>query len=199
MKKKFVYIKSLLALAAVAGLTLVFTGCKEEKKETTVIITQKPEPPKPKAIEKTGDYSQTIEFGWVGSSYNVAVERKADETLPVIDDGTGNKYYDNNVNVRIIRKDGSVFFSRTFTKNDFAKYVDNAYLKKSALLGVVFDKAEGDYVFFAASVGSPDNLSDEYIPFELKVSRMGDVSISRSTNLEEDFSVPDKQDDDEGV
>lgn len=48
-----------------------------------------------------------------------------------------------------------------------------------ALLGIVYVKAEGDYLYFAASVGSPDVTSDEYVPLVLKISRMGSISISR--------------------
>ena len=46
-----------------------------------------------------------------------------------------------------------------------------------ALLGIVYVKAEGDYLYFAASVGSPDVTSDEYVPLVLKISRMGSISI----------------------
>ena len=76
----------------------------------------------------------------------------------------------------ILRKDGSEFFSRTFTKSDFDSCIDDSYKDKGALLGIVFDRAEGDYLYFAASVGSPDKTSDEYIPMVLKLSKTGSVS-----------------------
>ena len=112
------------------------------------------------------------------------MERKADHSLPLADDGQGNKYYDNRITVKIVRKDGSSFFNRTFTKDDFAKYVDPLYRKNSALLGIVLDKAEGDNLVFAASVGSPDKMSDEYVPLLMKISRFGDVAISKDTQLD---------------
>ena len=191
--------KYLIYLLAMVAVPMVLASCKKEKKESTVIITKKPEPPKPKATQKTGDYEQTIDFEWVGSTYKVTVERKADESMPVIDDGTGTKYFDNKISVIITRKDGSEFFNRTFTKDDFRAYVDASYLANSALLGVVFDKAEGDYVIFAASVGSPDNLSDEYVPMVLKISRTGNVSIARSTQLDDQAPTPEQEEEDEGV
>ena len=112
------------------------------------------------------------------------VERKADESLPLADDGQGNKYYDNRITVKIVRKDGSEFFNRTFVKEDFSAYVDALYKKNSALLGIVLDRAEADYLVFAASVGSPDKMSDEYVPLVMKVSRFGDVKISKDTQLD---------------
>jgi hypothetical protein len=44
-------------------------------------------------------------------------------------------------------------------------------------------------------VGSPDRLSDEYIPLILTISRMGDVGIKRDTKI--DTEVPEEEE--EGV
>lgn len=167
-----------------------FVSCKEKQPSPDIIITKPVEKVKPKTTQKMGDYEQTIEVAWVGAKYNVAVARKADTSLPIVDDGAGNKYYDNKISVRIIRQDGSEFFNRTFSKQDFLSYVDDIYKKNSALLGIVLDKAEGDYVWFAASVGSPDRNSDEYVPLVMKVSRFGDVSISKDVQLD---TVGDEQ------
>ena len=92
--------------------------------------------------------------------------------------------------MRILRSDGSEFFSRTFTKADFKPYVDNAYYKDGALLGIVFDKAQGSQLRFAASVGSPDKSSDEYVPLVLTVNNQGAVAISRDT--EADATAPEE-------
>ena len=165
------------------GVLMGVVACKE-KKQTDVIITTKPVPEAQKPTQKVGDYETTTPVDWVGSTYQVLVERKADESLPLADDGQGNKYYDNRITVKIIRKDGSEFFNRTFVKEDFSAYVDALYKKNSALLGIVLDRAEADYLVFAASVGSPDKMSDEYVPLVMKVSRFGDVKISKDTQLD---------------
>ena len=75
-----------------------------------------------------------------------------------------------------------------------------------ALLGIVFDKAEGNNLCFAASVGSPDITSDEYLPLVLRISRMGAVSISNdqvldteSTSSASSTSKEESEDDEEGV
>ena len=176
--------KQIATLMMAGILAGTFVSCKEKQPSNDIIITKPVEKPKPKTTQKIGDYAQTIEMPWVGATYKVAIERKADTTLSIVDDGEGNKYYDNRISVRIIRQDGSEFFNRTFSKQDFISYVDDIYKKNSALLGIVPDKAEGDYIVFAASVGSPDKNSDEYVPLVLKVSRFGDVKISKDTQMD---------------
>ena len=184
--------KQIATLMMAGILAGTFVSCKEKQPSNDIIITKPVEKPKPKTTQKIGDYAQTIEMPWVGTTYKVAIERKADTTLPIVDDGEGNKYYDNKISVRIIRQDGSEYFNRTFSKQDFISYVDDIYKKNSALLGIVPDKAEGDYIVFAASVGSPDKNSDEYVPLVLKVSRFGDVKISKDMQMD---TASDKQPD----
>ena len=56
--------------------------------------------------------------------------------------------------------------------------------KNSVLLGIVLDKADADNIYLAASVGSPEKSSDEFVPLVVKVSRMGKVTISKDTQLD---------------
>lgn len=145
-------------------------------------IEQKVEDSQP---QKVGDYEQTDPVSWLGKDYNVEIARKADAAMPLIaDDNTGEKYYDNKISVRISRTDGSELFKKEFTKSDFSNYIDAAFLKKSALLGIVFDHVDGDNLVFGASVGLPDRLSDEFIPLTLKISNNGKLSVNKDSNLE---------------
>ena len=175
--------KSAITLLVAALATIAIVSCKE-KKPSEHIITTKPVEEAKKPTQEIGNYDMTTPVDWVGSTYQVVVERKADHSLPLADDGQGNKYYDNRISLKILRKDGSVFFSRVFTKDDFSRYVDALYQKNSALLGIVLDRAETDHLIFAASVGSPDKMSDEYVPLVMKISRFGDVSISKDTQMD---------------
>lgn len=175
--------KSAITLLVAALATISIVSCKE-KKTSEHIITTKPVEEAKKPTQEIGNYDMTTPVDWVGSTYQVVVERKADHSLPLADDGQGNKYFDNRISLKILRKDGSVFFSRVFTKDDFSRYVDALYQKNSALLGIVLDRAETDHLIFAASVGSPDKMSDEYVPLVMKISRFGDVSISKDTQMD---------------
>ena len=160
-----------------------FTSCGE-KKRSDVIIAPKPQAPKPKKTQKMSEYEQSRDVEWLGTTYKVVMKREVDTSLPlaVVDDNT--KYFDNKITVKILRKDGTEFFNRTFLKTDFNQYLDRDTKENGALLGLVFDKVEGNQLVFAASVGSPDAASDEYVPMVVKISRMGTMSIGLDTQLD---------------
>ena len=182
-----------IALGIIAGVCF---SCKEEKKSTQIIVRKKVEE-KVSAVQKMGDYQQRREFEWLEKTYTVSVEFKADPELPLVMDGK-QRYFDNRIRLRILRPDGSEFFNREFTKADFLPYLDNTYGKEGALLGIVLDRAEGDNLLFAASVGSPDKSSDEYLPLVMKISRMGNVTILRDVQLDTSATASQEQED-EGV
>ena len=169
-----------------AMLTVAACG---PKNKGTDIIAHKPVTPKPTQTKKMGDYRQQRNIDWLGTTYTIDVAFEADATLPQVQDGP-QKYYDNRIDLRILRKDGSVFFNKRFTKADFDEFLTKNYKENGALLGIVLDKAEGGSLVFAASVGSPDKSSDEYIPMILKVDRFGNVSISKDTQLD---TMPDTE------
>ena len=156
-------------------------SCKEEKKVRTVRKVQKVVAPKGPRV--MGDNTVSRKIGWVGGIYTVEVKRRADKSLEKASDGT-HDYYDNKISVRILRQNGSEFFSREFTKADFKAKVDDQYYKSGALLGIVFVRPEGTDLVFAASVGNPDKSSDEYVPLVLKISKLGTVTITQDEDLE---------------
>ena len=167
--KNLQHILSRTAVIAMAFLcTITLWSCKK-KNDSNVIIVQKPIVVKARSPQKTGDAS---------SVHQIEINLKADTSLPLTSDGV-DKFYDNRVSIRILRSDGSEFFSGTFTKQNFKPYVDSSYYKNGALLGIVFDKVNGNLLRFAASVGSPDMSSDEYVPLVLTVNKLGTVSIAK--------------------
>ena len=138
-------------------------------------------------------YEQAREVEWLGSTYKVIVKREADNSLPLAVGDDNTKYFDNKIAVRILRKDGTEFFNRTFLKTDFTGYLDKNTQQNGALLGLVYVQAEGNNLVFAGSVGSPDVTSDEYVPLVVKISRMGAVSVGKDTKLD---TGSDEEDDD---
>lgn len=169
---------------AVVALASSLASCSEKKKPD-VIIAPKPEVKAPKQTQRMSENEQTAEVEWVGSRYTVKVKRQVDTGLELVKDEDGDKYYDNKVWVRVLRSDGSEFFNHTFSKSDFAKYLDEHTKKNGAMLGVVFVKAEGDNLYFVASVGSPEETSDEYVAMSVKVSRMGSISIKKDDCMDD--------------
>ena len=170
-----------LVLMSVCAL-LGFSACSE-KKQTKDIIVPKVVKKVQKKINAMSDYTQSKSVEWLGQSYTVVVHRFVDNTALCVDE-SGNNYYANKISLRIHRADGSVFFDRTFVKADFEQYLDSDVAEKGALLGIVLEKADGDHLRFAASVGSPDQMSDEFVPLLLDVSRTGGMTISVDTSLD---------------
>lgn len=169
----------IIALALVAAV-----GCKE-KKQNNVIIVHKPviaKQGKPQAIGG-GKKEQTVK--WVGSSYRVVIDTKTDKTLPLATDGT-RKYYDNRIKVSIVRSDSTVFFERTLSKADFKPYVDETYYDGGALLGITFNKVEGNSLKLGASVGNPDMSSEEFVPLDIVINNFGGLTISKVKDLQDE-------------
>ncbi len=187
-------VKQILFLAIV--ISLIFTACGKKKQQED-IIAPKPVENVPSTPQKMQNYDYNETVDWLEKQYDVTINRRADESLPIIEDTDGKQYYDNKITVKITRPDGTTFFNKTFSKSDFSSYVSSDYMKQSALLGIVFDEVSGDNLIFAASVGSPDVLSDEYVPLMLTISRMGNITIKKDTRLDTNNSQMD--DDDDGV
>lgn len=184
------------SIVLLAVLSLMMMSCKE-KKTPTVIIAPKPVQEVRKDPSRMQEINQEMNVDWIGKTYKVVIRRVSDESLQMVQDESGTKYFDNVITLKVIRPDGTEFFSRTFKKDDFSNYLDEKTRKNGALLGIVLDRAEGDNLIFAASVGSPDRLSDEYVPMVMTLSRMGNVSIKNDTEL--DTTVDRAEEEDDGV
>ncbi len=185
--------KRLYQILPLAAL-LLLTGCSQKKKSDDIIAT-KPEVVKPQAPIRMQEYKQTTDVAWLGKNYQVEVHRVADDSLKMVKDENGQKFVDNRISVKVMRSDGSVFFSRSFTKAAFESYLNNDYRRTGVLEGLVYDKVEGNNLFFAASVSHPQ--TDEYIPLVVSVSNFGEVGIRLDTDLDTNGGNEANADDDE--
>ena len=92
----------LLVASAICATLAAFAACSSKPK-TNDIIAKKPVKAAPKPTQNMGDYSQQRTVEWLGGTYSVNVERKADPSLPLAADESGNKYYDNRI-MRVHRR-----------------------------------------------------------------------------------------------
>lgn len=168
-------------MVTVALIMAMLASCGEKKKSDD-IIAQPVVKVKPEAPVKMQEYNDERDVEWIGKTYHVVVHRQPADSLPMVKDETGQKFVDNFFSVKVSRQDGSVFFSRTFTKKYFLNYITEDYRKKGILEGIVFDKADGDWLVFAASVGLPQ--TDEYIPLIVRLSRMGELTVRQDTQMD---------------
>lgn len=182
--------KTVIMIMALAVLCVI--GCKEKKQRDDIITTMSDQQTaKPKAPVRMQDYTGSNEVDWVGRKYTVAVHRAAADSLPKVKDENGQQFVDNAISLRIIRADGSVFFSKTFTKQSFSAYIPDGYRTRGILEGLVFDKVEGNKLEFAASVCYPQ--TDEYVPLKVGIDNFGNISIELDNHLD---TYGDTEDDD---
>ena len=170
--------KSVLALTFVG---LLVTSCGKKKQHDDIIV-QETEIPQPQAPIRMQDYKDVKDVQWLGKQYQVEVTRTACDSLAMVKDESGQQFVDNRIVLKVIRQDGSVFCTKTFTKSAFSACLNDDYRKTGILEGFVFDKAEGNQLFFAASVCHPQ--TDEYIPMVVTVSNFGEVGIARDQQME---------------
>ena len=67
----------------------------------------------------------------------------------------------------------------------------------AVILGMVYNGTDADNIFFLGSVGKPDVLTEEYVPFNVAINRHGEVHIEKA-NLNELEGVM-QDEDNEGV
>ena len=172
--------KKIQLLAALLMAVLAISCGK--KKESKDIIVPTAEVVKPKAPISMQPYSQQQEVEWLDKSYQVFINRVADDSLRIVQDETGQKFVDNRITLRVVRADGSVFFKKVFTKSTFDAQLDDDYRQTGILEGLVFDKVDGNNLIFAGSVSHPQ--TDEYIPLVVTVSNFGNVTIKRDDQMD---------------
>ena len=170
-----------IQLLAVLLIAVLAISCSK-KKESKDIIVPTAEVVKPKAPISMQPYNQQQEVEWLDKSYQVIINRVADDSLQMVQDETGQKFVDNRITLRVIRADGSVFFKKVFTKGNFDAQLDDDYRKTGILEGLVFDKVDGNNLVFAGSVSHPQ--TDEYIPLVVTVSNFGNISIKRDDQMD---------------
>lgn len=173
-----------------AIVSLTVAGCSEKKKSNDLIAPRvvKVTPAEPEQMQ---EYRFDNDVAWIGRKYRVTIYREPSDSLPMVKDETGQKFVDNVVSLKVSRQDGSVFYNKVFTKATFREYLDDDYRQTGILEGFVFDKADGDDLVFAASVCHPK--TDEYIPLVVRLSRMGNLTVKRDTEMDTLPEDADKQ------
>ena len=184
--------RNILHIISLSLLLLGVTACKQERKSNDIITKIAPKPHVPSGTKAMDEFKYEKKVEWMGAIYTIRIHRFADKSLSTVRDEDGRKYYDNKFQVQILRSDGSSFYDRTLTKDDFREFTDNQYAKNGALIGFMFDRAEGNKLYFGASVGSPDPKSDEYVPLDVTIDNMSRMRINKATQLDTPSDQPEQ-------
>ena len=177
--------KKLIPILAAGLLITAFSACKEKKEvnHDNIILPKVPHEVVDTTVGAMTETENTNEVKW-GGDYKIYVHREPVDSGSLVKLPNGRKYKDNRIKIRITRADGSVFFDKEFTKNAFAAHLDEAYKAKSTLLGLVYYSLDANHLYFAGSVGSPDMMSDDFVPFKVSINRMGEVGIAKETDID---------------
>lgn len=153
-------------------------SCKNKQESSDDIIIEK-------IIEKPQEGAISLpqkgtsgKVKWVnGDEYTYDISIASDSELPEVTID-GETYKDNNAKLTIKRKDGSEFFSGTFTKSSFTGLLSSTMKEHGVLVGFSFDHADESKLYFVASIGSPDESSEVFTLVQLIVDRMGTTSVA---------------------
>ena len=190
-------LKAVLAVVLCAGL---FVACEKEKKNTVhnILVPPREEAAPDTLIHQMNVIEATDTAHWLGSVYEISTHRYTSDSLSYITDNNGKRMRNNIIHVVIKRKDGSVFFDKKFTKKAFEPYLDDDYMARNVLLGLVYN-GSGEDLELLGSVGNPDILTEEFVPFNVHINKTGEVRIEKAI-----LKVPENNDsafvaDNEGV
>lgn len=176
-------------------------GACKEKKQSDDIITTKYVPKRPMPPIPMQPVKQVVPLSWGTSLYTIIVEQNPVDSLPMVADENGQQYIDNRVLLTINRKDGSNFFTHTYTKASFLNYIDESFRKNGILASFRFDDIDDGLLKFSVVIALPDAIDDVFIPLEFKLDRQGAVSIARDEDLDilgyENYDEVDEDDEDD--
>ena len=179
--------KYMLPIILVAGVMML--GACKEKKKSEDIITTKYVPKHPQAPIAMAEEHLSDTVKWLGSDYCVTVDRTSSDSLKMLTDEIGQEYKDNIITLKIVRKDKSVYFEKTFTRNSFTAYLSGDYTKNSLLSSIRFNEVDKDELIFSVIISHPDALDDEYLSLKLK------VNADKGYKVEIDNDLMDELDD----
>ena len=113
------------------------------------------------------------------------------DSLPTVTSYTGQRYYDNSVNL-MVKKDGETMFKKHFTKNSFKDCVPSKELKKLSLVGFNYYQAKRDdqsKLYFVAMIGDPDDNDENFYFCEILITDSGNTHIQKA-KTEDFFTMP---------
>ena len=119
-----------------------------------------------------------------GHLYVYEFLRTPSDSLPKVKDDMDDLFRDNTIRLTI-RRDGSKYFDKTFTKAVFSSSIDNVFYKNAILDGIRFLRAEaGQGLTFSFAVSYPE--SDMSMPFLFTITDSGTYSFVKDENLDKE-------------
>lgn len=125
--------------------------------------------------DEARDFDYDVEYK--GATYKVHIHRAACDSLQTITDDFGDVFADYRISVQIKREGNSVL-DRTFTKKDFASYINESELKNCILEGIAFDRTCEGGLIFGVSISRPDSEGGNRLT--MTIDSAGGMTITRA-------------------
>lgn len=178
-----------LLLAGIGGICLCafFASCSEHKKD------EQPQNSQWKQSEERDEIISLAPLSYKGTatvdgkrlSYEYRME--AVDSLPIIVNSDGTRYYDNVVYLTVLGDNSATLLKRKFLKTDFAQYVSAENMRRSGLVGFSINPetdSTSQALRFIATVGDPDETSGVNFPMDIRVTPTGSISMRPAENIE---------------
>lgn len=183
MKKHLIMMAATVILMVATVILMVACGKGGDKQETA----ENPETAvqeEMKTIHRLPDLhvKDTCRMG--GSTYTWVIDRKASDSLGIVEDDMGFRYADNMVKI-VVHRNGGLLYSGKFRKSDLAHQLSCDFLSKSILDGCCFLEVKDGIIIFSLAVSYPE--SDMSQPFKLHIDADGRSWVMKSNDLEEDY------------
>lgn len=155
---------------------LILSACGGKKQTDEIIIERDAVEEHHPGVLGMPANPQERSIEWIGDAkYHYSIVRSQDKSLPHVTNHD-QEYYDNSIMLVVKRSDGSVFFEKKFTKKDFERVLPDMFRENGVLLGMNFEKVDGNNLRFVVSVGSPDENNEEFYLIMLTLNNQGRTS-----------------------
>lgn len=189
-KKKVIMLKhTFLVVVGIGGICLCsfLASCSENKKNEQPQRLQWSQSDELDEIISLPPLSYRASAVVAGKQLTYEYRMEAVDSLPVIVNVDGIRYYDNAVNLTIWSESSEILLNRKFLKKDFARYVNAENMKCLGLVGFSINpetKTDSQVIHFIATVGDPDETSGVNFPVDICVDAVGHISMKPAENTE---------------
>lgn len=189
--KKYLFIPLALALTA-----MISCGGKNETTQTEEVELKTPQKEEQAApiAEKSSkrEYTDTID----GRIYRITIERHHDESLPIVEDVIGTKFYDNVVTLAV-KSGNEEVYRHAFRKKQFLEYLSEDDIEHGTLAGMGYFKEESKKgkLIFTSQVCMPGMDGGTFLRLELSTDNWR-LKIKRDETIDMEI---DRTEYEEGV
>lgn len=173
-------------LACISGF-LVLLSCGGQSEKNQCIDSVYADAPKDSVYSLNSYYDIQEDVEVRGTQYRYSYSFFPDTSLAVVTNSFGFRYYDNVLDLRILKGDEEVY-SHRFSKKSFASRIPDGKLDRYAFLGFNFNYMERDdhsCFHFIATVGDPDESGETPHTFAVDITVGGDITITELQEVDE--------------